>query len=54
MTGNLGRGIGIGAATGAAAGLVHGIIQASQPTPVFKNFMTRCLQERGYDVIGWE
>ncbi|OPY90626.1 MAG: hypothetical protein A4E72_00573 [Syntrophus sp. PtaU1.Bin208] len=54
VTGNLGRGLGVGAATGAAAGLVHGIIQASEPSPVFKNFMVRCLQERGYEVIGWE
>lgn len=54
VTGNLGRGLGVGAATGAAAGLVHGIIKASEPSPVFKNFMVRCLQEKGYEVIGWE
>lgn len=54
VTGSLGRGIGIGAATGAASGLVHGIIQASKPSPIFKNFMNRCLQEKGYEVIGWE
>jgi outer membrane lipoprotein SlyB len=54
VTGHLGRGIGIGAATGAAAGLVRGVIKASQPGPIFKNFMTRCLQEKGYEVIGWE
>jgi outer membrane lipoprotein SlyB len=54
VTGNLGRGIGVGAATGAAAGLVHGIIKGSEPTPVFKSFVNRCLQERGYDPIGWQ
>ncbi|ABC77387.1 hypothetical protein [Syntrophus aciditrophicus] len=54
VTGNLGRGIGVGAAAGAATGLVHGIIRASEPSPIFKNFMIRCLQEKGYDVIGWE
>lgn len=54
VTGNLGRGLGVGAAAGAATGLVHGIIQASQPSPVFKNFMIKCLQDRGYEVIGWE
>jgi len=54
VTGNLGRGLGAGAATGAAAGLVHGIIKASEPSPIFKNFMIRCLQEKGYEVIGWE
>jgi outer membrane lipoprotein SlyB len=54
VTGSLGRGLGVGAATGAAAGLVHGIIQASEPSPIFKNFMNRCLQEKGYEVIGWD
>ena len=52
--GSFGRGIGIGAAAGAASGLVHGIIKASEPTPVFKNFMIQCLQDRGYQPIGWE
>jgi outer membrane lipoprotein SlyB len=54
VTGSLGRGVGVGAAAGAATGLVHGIVQASDPSPIFKNFMTKCLQERGYEVIGWE
>ena len=54
VTGNLGGGIGVGAAAGAATGLVHGIIKASEPSPIFKNFMTRCLQEKGYEIIGWE
>lgn len=54
VTGNLGRGIGVGAATGAAAGLVHGIIRAAEPTPLFKNYVTRCLQEKGYETIGWQ
>jgi outer membrane lipoprotein SlyB len=54
VTGNLGRGVGIGAASGAATGLVHGIIKASEPSPIYKNFVTRCLQEKGYDVIGWD
>jgi len=54
VTGSLGRGAGVGAAAGAAAGLVHGMIRASEPSPIFKNFVTRCLQERGYEIIGWE
>ncbi|PKN20339.1 MAG: cell envelope biogenesis protein OmpA [Deltaproteobacteria bacterium HGW-Deltaproteobacteria-6] len=54
VTGHLGRGIGVGAATGAAVGLVRGVIKASEPTPLFKNFVNRCLQERGYDPIGWQ
>jgi len=54
VTGNLGRGVGVGAATGAATGLVRGIVKASEPTPIFKNFVIRCLQEKGYETLGWE
>lgn len=54
VTGNFGRGVGVGAASGAAAGLVQGIIKGSEPSPVFKNFMIRCLQEKGYETIGWK
>jgi uncharacterized protein YcfJ len=43
-----------GAAAGAAAGTVHGTMQSSETSPVFKNFVNRCLRERGYEVIGWQ
>ncbi len=55
--GNAGRGAASGAAGGAAAGLLGGIfdgMRQREPEPVFKNFVTRCLHEMGYDVIGWE
>jgi hypothetical protein len=42
-----------GAAAGGAAGLTRGAIQSSEPDPVFRNFVQRCLGDRGYDVIGW-
>jgi outer membrane lipoprotein SlyB len=54
VTGSLGRGIGIGAAAGAASGLVHGIVKASRPSPLYKSFVDRCLQDRGYEPLGWE
>lgn len=54
VTGSLGRGSVIGAAAGAAGGLVRGISKASQPSPLHKRFVERCLRERGYDPIGWE
>lgn len=54
VTGNLGRGLGVGAAAGAASGLVHGIYKASQPSPVYKAFVNKCLKEKGYEPIGWE
>jgi uncharacterized membrane protein len=52
--GNLGRGSAAGAAGGAAAGAVHGIFRTTDPSPVFKNFVDRCLREKGYEPIGWE
>ena len=42
-----------GAAVGGAAAGTHGAIQASNPGDIHKNFVQRCLSERGYDVIGW-
>lgn len=54
VSGRTGRGALTGGVAGAAGGLVHGIVKASQPTPVFKNFVNRCLKEKGYEPIGWE
>ena len=49
-----GGGAAIGAATGATAGVVHGAVKSSGPSPVYKNFVDRCLREKGYEVIGWQ
>ncbi|HQI01629.1 MAG TPA: cell envelope biogenesis protein OmpA [Deltaproteobacteria bacterium] len=54
VTRNLGRGVGVGAAVGGATGLVRGIIKGSEPSPVYKNFVSKCLQEKGYEPIGWQ
>lgn len=54
VTGSFGKGVGVGAAGGAAAGLVTGVIKASQPSPVYKTFVNRCLTNKGYDPIGWQ
>ena len=54
VLGNLGRGAAAGAAGGAAGGLVHGIFSASEPDPVFKNWVDRCLREKGYEPVGWK
>jgi len=54
ITGNLGRGSAVGAAAGAAAGLVRGISKASEPSPIHKRFVERCLRDKGYDPIGWQ
>jgi outer membrane lipoprotein SlyB len=43
-----------GAAAGAAAGSVRGAIKNSETSPVYKNFVQKCLRDRGYEVIGWQ
>jgi hypothetical protein len=50
--GNVGAGAAVGAAAGAAAGVVSGAL-SSDANPTYRNFAQRCLQDRGYDVIGW-
>jgi hypothetical protein len=42
-----------GAAAGGAGGLTRGALNAGRPSSTFRNFVQRCLGERGYDVIGW-
>jgi outer membrane lipoprotein SlyB len=53
VLGNLGRGAAAGAAGGAAGGATRGILKSGDPDPVFKNFVNRCLKEKGYEPIGW-
>jgi len=52
--GNVGRGVLGGAAIGGAAGGVRGAFRANEVSPIHRNFVQRCLRERGYDVIGWK
>ncbi len=54
ISGGAGTGAAVGAAMGATVGLIRGLFQASQPSPVHKNFVNKCLGERGYESIGWE
>lgn len=42
-----------GAAVGATAGAVHGAFRSGGPDPIHRNFVQRCLRDRGYEVIGW-
>jgi outer membrane lipoprotein SlyB len=53
-----GEGAAVGAASGAVAGLFYSLVGLFQSggsqDPVFQNFVTRCLQERGYEPIGWK
>jgi len=54
VTGNLGRGLGAGAAGGAAWGFMRGLFKSAEPSPIQKEFVNRCLREKGYEPIGWE
>jgi hypothetical protein len=49
----------IGAASGAVWGLLTGLFSAvvgpsHQPNQAYTNFVNRCLQEKGYEVTGWQ
>jgi hypothetical protein len=57
ISGSVGRGSMIGAASGAVWGLLMGLFRASgssQPNQAYSNFVNRCLQEKGYEVTGWQ
>jgi len=43
-----------GAAAGGAASLAAGGVSRSDPPPVFRGIVERCLFEKGYEVAGWE
>jgi hypothetical protein len=44
----------VGAAAGATGGLLRGLFRRSPPSNAYKQFVQRCLKERGYDPVGWE
>jgi hypothetical protein len=58
ISGAVGRGSMIGAASGAVwgllTGLYHAVASPSQPNQAYTNFVNRCLQEKGYEVTGWQ
>jgi OmpA family protein len=58
ISGSVGRGSMIGAATGAVwgllTGLFHTVVGPSKPNQAYTNFVNRCLQEKGYEVTGWQ
>lgn len=52
--GSAGIGAAAGAAAGAIAGFIAGLFRASEPSPMHKDFVNRCLRERGYEPVGWQ
>lgn len=55
VTGSFGKGAAIGAATGAAGGITSGAFDNDAGVnQTYRNFVTRCLGEKGYEVVGFE
>jgi hypothetical protein len=54
VTGDFGRGLAAGAAGGAAGGATYGIFKAAEPSPIYKEFVDRCLRDKGYQSLGWQ
>lgn len=42
-----------GAAIGGSAGAVSGAFHNDKPNATYRQFVQRCLSEKGFDVIGW-
>lgn len=51
--GSAGRGAAAGAAAGAVGGLLSGLFGRG-PDPVYRNYVDRCLREKGYEPMGWK
>jgi outer membrane lipoprotein SlyB len=57
ITGRGGEGVlragAAGAAVGGSAGAVSGAFHNDRPNSTYRNFVHRCLSEKGFEVIGW-
>jgi uncharacterized protein YcfJ len=54
VLGNPGRGAGAGAAGGGAGGGLRGASRTRDPDPIERRFVETCLQERGFQTVGWK
>lgn len=56
ISGAAGQGSLIGAASGAVWGLLMGLFNAGSapPSQAYTNYVNRCLQDKGYEVTGWQ
>lgn len=53
--GNPGQGAAVGAAAGATAGLLGSLFRgATEPSGAYMTWVNTCLQEKGYQPVGWE
>jgi len=51
---SVGRAAGIGAAGAGAATMTRKTIDSGEPDPLFRRFVEKCLNEKGYETIGWQ
>ncbi len=54
VVGAAARGSAVGAVGGAVGGLFGGLFRRPAPNQAYKNFVDRCLIDRGYEPVGWE
>lgn len=55
VIGHAGRGAGVGAASGAAAALMRSLLfQRSTTSQAHIAYVDRCLEDLGYDPVGWQ
>lgn len=52
--GNAGRGAATGAVGGGVSAGLATLFYAGKPDPLTRQFVNRCLNEKGYDPIGWD
>lgn len=54
VIGDSGRNAAVGAASGATYGFFGSLFRPNRPHPTYRNFVNRCLRDKGYDTIGWK
>jgi hypothetical protein len=52
--GRPGKGAAAGAAGAGAGALVGGVLNSREPDPLLRRYVNICLQERGYQIVGWK
>lgn len=53
IRGNTGRGAAAGSVVGVTRGAMKGIQERGSGNPAFQQFVTACLEDKGYKVLGW-
>lgn len=53
MKGKVGRATAAGAAVGSVIGIASSLAKAGDRNPSYDRFVEHCLQQKGYQVVGW-